>query len=473
MAPIAMTGQVVVRNSLWIGLFALLQIITPAVVAVGFLNFLVYEFDAQLENYFNVMGVLITLLMLLLPYPARDPNQPIFSGHLLTAFSVLTRWAVLLASLLAVAYVTKSTGFYSRRIVLTWAIVTPALLVPVAICMQEVMRRMMCHPLNARPTVFVGYGEVSRKLAGQLRASREYCMAVQGFFDDRAEVRLQLEGQDRLLGRLTDLAEWVKRHQVEVIFITLPIGHLPRITHLLNDLRDTTASIYYAPDLLTYDLIQARTGSINGIPVIAMCETPIYGLRGMTKRVTDVAIASLALLALLPLMVAIAVWIRATSPGPVIFKQRRYGLNGEQIIVYKFRTMHVTEDGSEITQASRDDPRITSAGKLLRKFSLDELPQLANVIQGRMSLVGPRPHAVAHNEMYRKLIDGYMVRHKVLPGITGLAQVRGLRGETQTLEQMEARVRCDLEYLRNWSVGLDLQILAQTALRVWHDRVAF
>jgi putative colanic acid biosynthesis UDP-glucose lipid carrier transferase len=171
--------------------------------------------------------------------------------------------------------------------------------------------------------------------------------------------------------------------------------------------------------------------------------------------------------------VAIAALIKATSPGPVFFKQRRYGLNGEEIVVYKFRTMRVTEDGAEITQASREDPRITPAGRFLRKYSLDELPQLINVLQGRMSLVGPRPHAVAHNEMYRKLINGYMVRHKVLPGITGLAQVNGLRGETKTLEQMEARVRCDLEYLRNWSVGLDLRILAKTALRVWNDSAAF
>ncbi len=179
------------------------------------------------------------------------------------------------------------------------------------------------------------------------------------------------------------------------------------------------------------------------------------------------------LVTLAPVMVAIAALIKATSPGPVMFKQRRYGLNGEEITVYKFRTMSVSEDGSQITQASRADPRITTAGRILRKYSLDELPQLINVLQGRMSLVGPRPHAVAHNEMYRKLINGYMVRHKVLPGITGLAQVRGLRGETRSLEQMEARVRCDLEYLRHWSVSLDLQILARTALRVWNDREAF
>ena len=224
---------------------------------------------------------------------------------------------------------------------------------------------------------------------------------------------------------------------------------------------------------MLYDLIQARTGWINGIPVIAMCETPIYGFRGFTKRLTDVVGRWPCSSCCCRYWSVSPRWIKATSPGPVIFSQRRYGLNGEKIVVYKFRTMRVTEDGAEITQASRDDPRITTAGRFLRKYSLDELPQLINVLQGRMSLVGPRPHAVAHNEMYRKLIDGYMVRHKVLPGITGLAQVNGLRGETQTLEQMEARVRCDLEYLRNWSVGLDLQILARTALRVWNDRAAF
>jgi putative colanic acid biosynthesis UDP-glucose lipid carrier transferase len=434
---------------------------------------LVFAFDAELAEHFNAMAVMVGLLMLLLPYPANHPQRPVFQGSAPIVVSVLVRWAILLASLLAIAYFTKSTAFYSRRIVLTWAIVTPALLVPVTVLLQEVTRRLLCHPQNARRAVFVGYNEVSRSLARQLRASSEYGMSVQGFFDDRSGDRLSIEGQDRMLGRLVELSDWVKRNGVEVIFIALPVGHVQRITHLLNDLRDTTASIYYVPDLVLYDLIHARTAAINGIPVIAMCETPIYGFRGFTKRLTDVIVSLLGLVMLLPVFAGIAVLIKATSPGPIIFSQRRYGLNGEEIVVYKFRTMRVTEDGAAITQASRDDPRITTAGRILRKYSLDELPQLVNVLQGRMSLVGPRPHAVAHNEMYRKLIDGYMVRHKVLPGITGLAQVNGLRGETQTLEQMEARVRCDLEYLRNWSVALDLKILARTALRVWNDRAAF
>lgn len=473
MSPISMTGSVIVRNGFWLGLVALLQLVAPAIVAIAFLYFLVSAFDAQLAEHFNSMAVMVGLLMLLLPYPTGNPQRPIFPGHAPLVLSVLLRWAIVLAALAAIAYFTKSSSYYSRRIVLTWAVATPALIVPLTILLQEITRRLMCHPQNARRAVIVGYNEVSRSLARQLRTSSEYCMSMQGFFDDRGADRLNLSGQDRMLGRLADLAAWVKRSNVEVIFVALPVGHVQRITHVLNDLRDTTASVYYVPDLVLYDLIHARTGSINGIPVIAMCETPIYGFRGFTKRLTDVLVSLVGLVVLLPVLVGIAVLIKATSPGPIIFSQRRYGLNGEEIVVYKFRTMRVTEDGAEITQASRDDPRITSAGRILRKYSLDELPQLVNVLQGRMSLVGPRPHAVAHNEMYRKLIDGYMVRHKVLPGITGLAQVSGLRGETQTLEQMEARVRCDLEYLRNWSVALDLQILARTALRVWNDRAAF
>jgi putative colanic acid biosynthesis UDP-glucose lipid carrier transferase len=157
----------------------------------------------------------------------------------------------------------------------------------------------------------------------------------------------------------------------------------------------------------------------------------------------------------------------------VIFRQRRYGLDGEEILVYKFRTMTVTEDGGEIRQATRDDERVTPLGRVLRRYSIDELPQLFNVLQGTMSLVGPRPHAVAHNELYRKLIKGYMIRHKVLPGMTGLAQVRGCRGETSTLEQMQARIEYDLEYLRRWTPMLDLTIIAQTALLLLRDRKAY
>jgi len=242
---------------------------------------------------------------------------------------------------------------------------------------------------------------------------------------------------------------------------------------LLDDLRDTTASIYYVPDVFVFDLIQARTGEVMGIPVVALCETPFYGYRGVVKRLTDIAISAAILILCLPVIVAIALLVKATSPGPVIFKQRRYGLDGHEIIVYKFRTMTVSEDGARIRQATKDDSRVTALGRILRRYSLDELPQLINVLQGRMSLVGPRPHAVAHNEEYRKLIKGYMVRHKVLPGITGLAQINGCRGETSQLEDMQARVNLDIEYLRRWTPRLDLQILSVTVLKMFRDDEAY
>jgi putative colanic acid biosynthesis UDP-glucose lipid carrier transferase len=261
----------------------------------------------------------------------------------------------------------------------------------------------------------------------------------------------------------------VKKHEVDVVFVALPIRHLSRVTSLVDALRDTTASIYYVPDICVFDLIQSQSASIAGIPVISMCETPFHGNRAVAKRIMDVAFASLMLLTLAPVMLLIGLAVRLTSPGPVIFKQRIYGLNGEQILIHKFRTMTLADDSGSVRQASKNDARLTLIGGFLRRYSLDELPQLINVLQGTMSLVGPRPHAVAHNELYRQLIKGYMVRHKVLPGITGWAQVNGMRGETRTLEQMEARVRYDLEYLRRWSLKLDLEILLKTITRVFND----
>ena len=168
-----------------------------------------------------------------------------------------------------------------------------------------------------------------------------------------------------------------------------------------------------------------------------------------------------------------AVGVKLSSPGPVIFKQRRNGLDGDEIVVYKFRSMRTLDNGPVVKQAIKDDPRITPFGAFMRRTSLDELPQFFNVLQGSMSIVGPRPHAVAHNEMYRELIKAYMVRHKVKPGITGWAQVLGLRGETETVEKMQARVEADLEYMRNWSLGLDLVIILRTIKTVFIDRNAY
>ena len=242
---------------------------------------------------------------------------------------------------------------------------------------------------------------------------------------------------------------------------------------LLESLQGTTASLFFVPDVFGISIIQGRLQDMNGVPVVGICETPFTGTNELVKRLSDIVLASLILLLISPLLLVIAIGVKLSSPGPAIFKQRRNGLDGEEIVVYKFRSMTTQDNGPQVMQATRGDSRITPFGAFLRKTSLDELPQFINVLQGRMSIVGPRPHAVAHNEMYRQLIKAYMVRHKVKPGITGWAQVNGLRGETDSLQKMEARVRHDLDYLRHWSLGLDFYIILRTVRLVFSDRSAY
>ena len=335
------------------------------------------------------------------------------------------------------------------------------------------LRRVMMAPGNVRSAVFAGCNQASLSFTQRIESSPEVAIQVKGYFDDRSSERLGFDEEDRLLGRLNDLADYVNNNNISVIFISLPMRHIRRVMDLLDELQDTTVSIYYLPDIFVFDLIQARPGEILGMPVVAMCDTPFHGIQGVVKRCTDIMIAGLVVAVLAPLYVAIAIAIKATSPGSVIFKQRRYGLNGEEIIVYKFRTMTVSEDGDDFVQATKNDSRITPIGHFLRRYSLDELPQLFNVLQGRMSLVGPRPHPIALNEQYRKMIKGYMVRHKVLPGVTGLAQINGCRGETAKVEEMRARIEYDLDYLRRWSPLLDLKILFLTIFRVFDDEKAY
>jgi putative colanic acid biosynthesis UDP-glucose lipid carrier transferase len=235
-----------------------------------------------------------------------------------------------------------------------------------------------------------------------------------------------------------------------------------RIRGVLSKLADSTASVYIVPDFFVFQLLHSRWTDIGGLPAVSVFENPLYGVDGLTKRLFDFVTASLLLVALSPLLVAVAVAIKLTNRGPVFFRQRRYGLDGNEILVWKFRSMTVCEDGGTVTQATKQDSRVTPLGAILRRTSIDELPQLFNVIGGSMSLVGPRPHAAAHNEEYRQMIEGYMLRHKIKPGITGLAQVRGWRGETDTLEKMQRRVECDHEYIREWSLWLDIRILFRT-----------
>jgi putative colanic acid biosynthesis UDP-glucose lipid carrier transferase len=375
-------------------------------------------------------------------------------------------WALLL---LGLGYAFRLETLYSHRLIGVWLALTPPSLLITDYCSTRwLARSQAAHERH----IIIGANDVGVELARRI-AQNPGAGTFLGFFDFRSPERLPEQSREQFAGQCQDVAAFVRRHAVNAIYIALPMSNAPRIEVMLQEFRDTTASIYFVPDFLAFDLVQARCTEIHGLPMLAICDTPFYGMNAVKKRTVDLLLSGLGVGLGWPLMLLIALAVRVSSPGPVLFKQRRYGLHGEEIKVYKFRTMTVCEDGPVVVQAQPKDQRTTAVGRLLRRTSLDELPQLFNVLQGRMSFVGPRPHAVAHNELYRTLISGYMIRHKVRPGMTGWAQVHGLRGETPEIEQMRLRVQYDLEYLRNWSLSLDLRIILRTIGLVFRHGKAY
>ncbi len=445
---------------------ALLRVLLePAVIQLALWLCLWWDGDA-----ISAPALIWGLFAFFLSYPGRlafgvSPGQ--------LGRDVAIEWAEVCGILLLLGWATHYLDEFPRTMLITWAWSTPVLLFLAYLAIPFVVPRLLALEGGPSRAVVVGAGPLGQRLGRQFIDTPLLGVRLVGFFDDRSAERVGPVAQAPMLGRLSTVGEFVKAHRVDLVYITLPMGLQPRSLAILDQLRDTTASIYFAPDFFLLDLIQSRMDHINGIPVVAACESPFYGFNGLIKRLSDLVIGALILALISPLMLLISLLVKLGSPGPVLFRQRRYGLDGREIVVYKFRSMTVCEDGGTIRQATRDDQRITPIGGFLRRTSLDELPQFINVLQGRMSVVGPRPHAVAHNEEYRKRIKGYMVRHKVKPGITGWAQVNGFRGETDKLEKMEARIEHDLAYLRNWSLRLDLSIIVRTIWLVARDRQAY
>ena len=376
--------------------------------------------------------------------------------------SIITGWLAISSLFYLFGYASGYINYFDTGVLLNWWWLAPTSTIGAHFLLRSLAPKIIELQGNQRSAIIAGMNAQGIELANRLLSDPYTRIAARGFFDDRAANRLSQSSEHVLLGNLHDLAPYVREHKIDTIYISLPMASQPRILTLLEDLRDTTASIYFVPDIFVTDLIQGRMDTIGGLPVVAVCETPFTGLNGILKRSSDVVLSLLILFLISPVLLAIAVGIKLSSPGPVIFRQRRYGLDGQEILVYKFRSMYVSEDGPVIKQAEKDDPRITPLGRFLRRTSLDEFPQFVNVLQCIMSILGPRPHAVSHNEMYRKLIRGYMLRHKVKPGITGWAQINGCRGETRTLDKMAERIKFDLDYLRNWSLRLDLYIIVRT-----------
>ncbi|WP_208278263.1 undecaprenyl-phosphate glucose phosphotransferase [Massilia oculi] len=445
-----------------IPIISFFQRVLDPLIVMGSLYLATLAFGEPFSGYCLVLMILAFFISSAV-YQQIDPYRTWRSGRMLAyARDTVFGWCLTLAVLYFLGSASGMKYYYDERVLLAWAVATPLTILASHIAVRFATGGRKHHAREMRSIVVVGANDAGIKFAGVCERHPNLFMQVQGFFDDRADRRQPPGLRYPMLGKMAEVAAYVRRKNIKMIFISQPVSAQPRIRQLVDELKDTTASVYFLPDVYVFDLMQARFDTVGGMPVIAISETPFMGFNSVLKRGTDVVVSALALVLLAPLMLVIALAVKLGSPGPVLFKQRRYGLYGEEIYIYKFRSMTVLDDGPTIVQARADDRRITRIGHFLRRTSLDELPQFINALQGRMSVVGPRPHAVAHNEEYRKLIKGYMLRHKVKPGITGWAQVNGLRGETATLDKMEARIRYDLDYLRNWSLWLDLWIILKT-----------
>ncbi len=373
-------------------------------------------------------------------------------------------WGFTPPVLLLLAFATKTSEEYSRVVTLLWFALAPLFITVVRYASRRISGELYKRGVNTRTVHVVGATKMGALIAQRVMDDPASGFRVEGYFDDRDPERLH-QMPERLggpLGTLDRLLELAHKGLVDVVYITLPLRAESRISEMVRKLADTTASVYVVADFLVFDLVHAQWSNVQGLPVVSVFESPFYGVNGWLKRFEDVVVGSLIMLIIAVPMAVIALGVKLTSSGPVFFRQRRYGLHGEEIRVLKFRTMTVCEDGPSVQQATKNDTRVTAFGGFLRRTSLDELPQFINVLRGDMSIVGPRPHAVSHNEMYRRMIHGYMLRHKVKPGITGWAQVNGWRGETDTLEKMEQRVHHDLHYIQNWGLIFDLRIIFRT-----------
>lgn len=380
--------------------------------------------------------------------------------------------------LFVVAWMTKATADYSRVTIGLWMVFVPVGLMGWRASGRLLLDTMHKRSSDTRCAAIAGANDHGERFARFLRSTPALDPTLAGFFDDRRPESGGARGDEGepsvpLLGDLDALVERARAGQLDLVFIALPMKAEERIDRLITRLSDTKASIYVILDPFAHGLAHSRWTSIGPFPMISVFESPFAGTDGWTKRLEDVGLSIFFLIVTALPMLLIATAIKLASQGPVLFKQRRYGLDGREITMWKFRTMTVQEDGDSVVQARRGDDRVTPLGAFLRRTSLDELPQFFNVLLGDMSIVGPRPHAIAHNEQYRRLIPGYMLRHRIKPGITGWAQINGWRGETDTVEKMEGRIQFDLWYIRSWSLWLDLRIIARTAWLVFGDRNAW
>lgn len=383
--------------------------------------------------------------------------------------SVGYAWLTVLTVLVVLSFAMKNSATFSRVWFFTWGILGYLYLVLYRVLFDFILDRLRLKGINRKKILVFGAGEVGKQINLKLKENYEVGFDIAAFVDDNIELHgttvdnIPVYSPDKLIELLSNCHE---------LWIALPLRAEKRVLEILHQTRHLTAVIRFIPDIFNFRLLNHSITEIASIPIIEINGTPMTSTSHILKRIEDIVLSLVIVTLISPIVLIVAIIIKLTSKGPVLYKQERHGWNGKKIKVYKFRSMYYSEK-NEFKQATKNDSRITPIGNFIRKTSIDEFPQFLNVLQGRMSIVGPRPHAVSMNEDYKDKIDNYMQRHKVKPGITGWAQVSGLRGETDTIEKMEKRIEYDLYYIQNWSILFDLRIIFMTIFKGFIGKNAY
>lgn len=414
------------------------------------------------DSYLNMLFALLAVLAITYDHFGIYRSN---ASAFLKAVSLLKAWTVAFFVLIAIGFITKQTEVYSRFFITQiyfFGFVTQLIL---HLTVRFFYKRYLLKNSQQENVLIIGQSRLAHFFQHKISSNPWLAEKVVGYIDlpNDKEARPGRKTDPQILGDFDDLINIVDKHKIDKLYIVTPFASTPAVQTIFDELIDKHVSIHWIPDIFSLRLINHSMKEISGIPIITLSETPLVGVRLLAKSVEDKILSALILLLISPILLCIAFAIKLDSEGPVFFRQKRTGWNGKSFKIFKFRSMYVHQpDNGKVQQAQKNDPRITRVGGFLRRTSLDELPQLFNVLLGDMSLVGPRPHAIQHDEEYSERIFDYFARHHIKPGITGLAQVRGLRGETKDIDQMIQRIESDIEYINNWSVSLDLSIIFRT-----------
>ncbi|MEE5081661.1 undecaprenyl-phosphate glucose phosphotransferase [Pseudomonas alliivorans] len=425
---------------------------------------------------FLAMQVFFGIVVVLIFQAMGVYSEALFSNALRLR-SIVIAWSASFGLLLFMQRTLGLFGYLSNEHLVFWYLASLFLYCVIRLLLLALFKHQMRKGVFLQHAVILGATENGMRLAEYLLQHQDIRSGVTGFIDDRIGRMPKTVANLPLLGNTSDLERLIREEKVTQVLVALPWTAENRMDYIIHELRRFPVNVLLVPDMVAFRHSHNRITEVAKLPMFNASDVPLNGWSPFIKRAEDIVLSSLALLALSPFMLLVALAIKLDSPGPVFFRQKRYGYNNRLIEVFKFRSMHQHQaDATAEKQTIRGDARITRVGRFIRKTSLDELPQLFNVVAGSMSMVGPRPHATATKAagiLFEQAVKEYTSRHRVKPGITGLAQINGYRGETDTVEKIEKRVEFDLEYIENWSVWFDLYILMRTVPAVLFTREAY